>query len=79
MIGHHKIIIFRMFKINQPDDIASFVSVFLVANFYAFGQQAVKGFIIGNEFRRIDALYGFEGFFLCGVGNVGIDSSNGIL
>src|SRR5690606_29828956 len=48
LVGNNKVVVFGCVEIYQPYQIASLLSVFLVADFNAFGQQAMKAFIIGQ-------------------------------
>ena len=45
-----------MGKINQPDVIAARVTGLLVGDVDPLGEQAVKGLIIANKFRRVQPL-----------------------
>ncbi len=74
LIGYNKIVIVWIFKVNEPHPVAPFVAIYSFGNRNAFRQQAVKHFIVDDQFRRCQALYCFNGFGLCVGWDASIDS-----
>jgi len=77
LIGYKKFVIFGIFKIYQPDQVAPVCPVFVIAYLYALGQHPVKCFIVGDQFGRVKALYLLDGIFPHICRNAGIDPANG--
>lgn len=53
LVDRQKIVALGTLKINQPDQIPARLSVVLIGHVDSLGQHAVKGFVVGNEFRGV--------------------------
>lgn len=77
LIGHHEFVIFRMRKINQPDQIAAILPILLITDFNSFCEQAMERFIIYQSIRRMEALNFLERFLLHRGRNIPVNTLNG--
>ncbi|MPM38924.1 hypothetical protein SDC9_85555 [bioreactor metagenome] len=73
LIAYYKIIIQRILKIDQPDQITPLDAIFLITDRNTFRQIAMKFFIIGYQLRRGDALNCTYRFFLLVGGNIRVN------
>ena len=60
LIGHHKLIVLRTLKVNQPQPRATRVTVLLQIDGYALSQQAMEGLVIRQQVGRVDASHFLE-------------------
>ena len=56
LVDDQVVVVFGMGEIDQPDQIAARVAVFLVGDGDAFGEQAVEGFVVGDQVGGVEAL-----------------------
>lgn len=57
LVNHQEFVVIRPGEIDQPDPFAPFLPVLLGADGHAFGQEAVKGFVVGEQVRRVQPLH----------------------
>ena len=66
-----------MDKINQPDVVAPFGPGLLIGDVDPFGEQAVKGFVVGNEVGGGEAAQLAQGIGAGGGRDGGVEAFNG--
>ncbi len=64
LITYHKIVIQGILKINQPNQISTFVTILMIAHRNPFRQITVKCFIVCYQFGRGNTLNLSDSFFL---------------
>ena len=57
LVHDQKFIVIRPAEVDQADPFAPFLTVLLGADGHAFGQKSVKGFVVGEQVRRVRPLH----------------------
>ncbi len=78
LIHREEFVIFGGFPVNQPELFAVGFSIALIFNGNAFGEVAMKDFVVVNQVRAGDVLQFALGLVANVGGNVGIDSRQGL-
>ena len=62
LVDDHKFVVNRPGEVDQPDPFAPFLPVLLGGDGHAFGQKAVKGFVVGEHVQRVRPLHHAQRF-----------------
>ena len=77
LVDDQIVVVFGMVEVDQPDEIAARVALFLVGDGDAVGEQAVEGFVVGDEVGGVEALDLAQGVEAGGGRNGGIEAGDG--
>ena len=56
LVDGQVVVVFGLGEVHQPDQVAAFLAVVVGGDGDAFGEQAVEGFVVGDEAGGIEAL-----------------------